>query len=249
MLELRTIPTVRKRDTNAVVIATVTRGNRLPYLQRTWASILKQRPGVPVHLMIAANAPNGDMSAWLDEHRSRFSLLNISSHNRGQNIPMNEMIDEAVKLDARWFLRVDDDCFFERPKQWLKHMLNMQTFLMQRLGSHCVLGPQVNGLRNPPETVSTQRIRGGKIEAVSILGGICRMAPMMTLRYFRLNERMPMGYGEALQLANLCAAKGIPVIRDCTMVVTHGDSTDKQESSDSDWAYEHAMLQAIPYGL
>lgn len=249
MLELRTISAVRKGHSDAVIVATVTRGGRLPYLKRTWESVLGQRPGVPVHYMMAANAPDDETMAWLESHRRRFEFVSISPYNRGQNIPINEMLQLAMRMEVGWFIRVDDDCFFERPVQWLKHMLSVQRYFAKSSGQYVVMGPLVKGLRNPIPSHGTTKIRAGKAEIVPILGGICRMMPMSLMRYFRFNERMPMGSGEAMQLANFCAERNIPLIRDCTMTVTHGVSTDEQEAGDADWSYEHAMLQSLPFGL
>lgn len=199
--------------------------------------------------MIAANGPDDETRTWLQAHREINYWNFTHRHNRGQNIPMNEMLDAAMGLKVGWFVRVDDDCFFEKPKQWIKHMLSVQRYFHDSSGTNVVMGPLVKGLRNPIASRGTTKIRAGKAEIVPILGGICRMMPMSLMRYFRFNERMPMGAGEAMQLANFCAERNVPLIRDCTMTVTHGESTDAQEAKDSDWAYEHAMLQSLPYGL
>lgn len=199
--------------------------------------------------MLSANAADDEMTRWLHGNQHRMHYLNICGHNRGQNIPMNDMLDEAVRCGADWFVRVDDDCFFETPRQWVKHLLSLERFYLRNSGRHIVIGPVVKGLRNPIAAQGTMHIRAGKAEMVPILGGICRIMPMSLMRYFRFNERMPMGFGEASQLANFCAERNMPMVRDCTMTVTHGDSTDAQEAGDSDWSYEHAMLQALPYGL
>jgi hypothetical protein len=172
-------------------------------------------------------------------------------HNVGQHVAMNRLLDEAVKVDADYFVRVDEDCFFET-KQWLKKMLMISEKHLKKYKRICVLSPFIHGLRHPPPAVSQFSIGKYRMVAVDILGGICRMAPMSILRYWRWDERMSMGFGEASTFSTFCKTQPlcfIPMLRCHDIHVSHGESTDAQEALDGDWAYEHAMLQVIPYGL
>jgi hypothetical protein len=169
-------------------------------------------------------------------------------HNVGQHVAMNRMLDEMAEVDADYFVRVDEDCFFET-KQWLKKLLMLQEKHLKHYKRACVISPVIHGLRHPPRPISFFNIGKYSMEAVDILGGICRMAPMSIMRYWRWDERMSMGFGEASAFATYCQINYIPMLRCRDIHVNHGESTDAQESLDSDWAYEHAMLQLVPYGL
>lgn len=230
-------------------VAVLTRAGRLSYLQRTMDELFKQHTGEPIHIALWVNGTDDFILAWVEKNRSRLDWIHVAPHNVGQHVAMNEMIDQAVKLGMGWFIRMDDDAWTKTPRQWIKRLLKIQYQHRAKFGHFAILGPKVEGLRAPPPTLHTGNVPAGSLEQVSMLGGICRMAPMSLLRYFRFNERMPMGGSEALQLADFCASKHVPILRDVGFVVSHGDSTDAQESANPDWTYEHAMLQVIPYGL
>jgi len=169
-------------------------------------------------------------------------------HNVGQHIAMNRMIDEAALIEADYFVRVDEDCFFET-KDWLKKMVSIQQRHLKKYRQICVLSPMVDGLRNPPVWFAAFCIGKYKMKAVNILGGICRMAPMGIMRYWRWDERSAMGFSEATNFATYCQANSIPMVISMNIHVNHGESTETQEAENPDWAYEHTMLQIVPYGL
>jgi len=169
-------------------------------------------------------------------------------HNVGQHVAMNRMIDEAVAIDADYFVRVDEDCFFET-KNWLKKMLTIQRKHLEKYKRVCVLSPFVHGLRYQPKPISRFQMGKFKMEAVEILGGICRMVPMPLLRYWRFDERMPLGFGDASALAQFFQRQYIPMLRCHDIHISHGESTDAQEAADPLWTYEHYMNQVIPYGI
>jgi hypothetical protein len=169
-------------------------------------------------------------------------------HNVGQHIAMNRMLDEAVRMDADYFVRVDEDCFFET-KQWIKKMLLVSRKHYERYFRPCILSPIIHGLRFPPSPISMFNLGKYRMDAVEILGGICRMAPMGIMRYWRWDERMSMGFAEASTFSTFCQLNRISMLRCHNIHVNHGESTDAQEAQDKDWAYEHAMLQVVPYGL
>jgi len=171
-----------------------------------------------------------------------------SEHNYGQHIAMNRMLDEAVKFGADSFLRLDDDCEPDGT-DWMSRMVKFMRATFKQHGTTCTVSPTILGLRNPP--VSTGFFQTGKVKAevVEKLGGICRLMPMAVMRYFRFEERLPMGFGEANQFASYAKSIKMPLLRLRDVKVTHGESTDAQEAADPDWAYEHDMLQLVPYGL
>lgn len=172
--------------------------------------------------------------------------------NCGQHIAHNEMLDECVRLNADYHVRVDDDCWVSN-KKWKTRML--QAFLDFKRGGYTRVSASMNikGLMNPPESdtvILFPRSTGGstKTEKVSILGGIFRMTPMVIMRYFRWDERLPMGMGEAKQFANFCEGNKIDLLRVMSLSATHGESTLRQEM-DREWAHSHDMLQYVPFGL
>lgn len=169
-------------------------------------------------------------------------------HNVGQHISMNRLIDEANELNADWFLRVDEDCVFQT-RNWLAKMIRIVQRHVVDYKIPCVLSPYIHGLRNPPTAMADVRIGKYTCQIVPILGGICRLMPMSHLRYWRFDERMPMGWSEASTYAKYCALTRMPMLRCPQIEVSHGESTDAQESADPSWAYESEMRKMVPYGL
>lgn len=163
------------------------------------------------------------------------------------------MLDECVRLGADYHVRIDDDCWMSN-KAWKSRILGYFGDF-KRGGYHRVSASvTIKGLNNPPDAETTilfPRQGGGSVRAekVAMLGGIFRMTPMPIMRYFRWDERLPMGMGEARQFANFCAGNSIDMLRVTALTATHGDSTVKQEAKNPMWAYEHDMLQYIPFGL
>jgi hypothetical protein len=169
-------------------------------------------------------------------------------HNVGQHVAMNRMLDEAVSIDADYFVRVDEDCFFET-RDWLKRFVSLYPKYVKRYNRTCIMGPNVHGLRNPPKAISRFTVGKYRMEACEILGGICRFMPMTMLRYWRFDERMPMGFGDATCISRFCQQRFIPMLRCLDIHVSHGESTDAQEAMSAEWTHEHMMLQVMPYGL
>ncbi|MHC4621612.1 MAG: hypothetical protein ACYTEQ_28045, partial [Planctomycetota bacterium] len=202
------------------------------------AGIERERnPAFDIHLMVWNN---GDERIKEQTHGV--------GHNVGQHVSMNRMLDEAVLVDADYFVRVDEDCFFET-RGWLKKMLKLQQEHLKKYKRICMMSPVVHGLRNPLLAISRFRLGKYEMDAVDILGGICRMAPMSLLRYWRFDERSPMGFGDATSMSRFCKIHFIPQVRCLSIHVSHGESTDAQEAAAPEWAHEHSMLQVMPYGL
>lgn len=175
--------------------------------------------------------------------------------NVGQHVAHNEMLDECVRRDFTWHIRVDDDCWLSGTK-WLSRLIAIQKRVHNEFGCWIVISPKVSGLREPPpgrpflETrYGPGRLGRDRLEKVEILGGIFRMSKLSTIKYFRWDERMPMGFGDARQFSSYCNLFGMPMVRVVTLSLTHGDSTDMQEKKDPAWAHEHDMLQYMPLGL
>ncbi len=237
MFQLLTIPGPKKKQKPIIAVAVLTR-NRPEYLARTLAGIKAARHSTfDMHLMV-----------WNNGSETIPEQTHGIGHNVGQHYAMNRMIDEAVLVDADYFVRVDEDCFFET-KGWLRTFIKLYKSHVKRYKRTCLIGPNIHGLRNPPKPISRFNIGKHKMEAVDILGGLCRFAPMTFLRYWRFDERTPMGFGDATSLSQFCKMKYIPQIRCMDVHVSHGESTDAQEAADPDWAYNHMMLQVMPYGL
>ena len=172
-----------------------------------------------------------------------------TDHNMGQHIPMNTMLDRAVNMGARYFLRVDDDCWPQAPKQWLRRLVDLADEHEKQYQTPCIIGPKVRGLRWQPAVVTEVLVGRKRLHLMEMLGGICRLHSMSLMRYFRWNPRLPMGMGEASSLAEYMRARNIPLLRDPHTVVSHGGSTDDQEAKAPQWKLEHDRLQVIPYGL
>lgn len=117
------------------------------------------------------------------------------------------------------------------------------------------MGIDIQGLNNPPIGgqkyffSKSKRGCGTKVEVVDIIGGIFRMTPLPMIKYFRWDERLPMGGGEARQFANYCGSVDMDMVRVLDVHATHGESTLRQEVKDRKWANEHDMLQYVPFGL
>lgn len=176
------------------------------------------------------------------------AFFHEQSFNAGQHIAHNQMLDECVRLGVDWHVRVDDDCFLSNRK-WLPRLLKLQETFKERLGHYVVLSPAIDGLDNPPPAFGKAEFGKENIEQVDILGGIFRMSPMNIMRYFRWDERLPMGFGEAAQFASFCRSIKMDMMRVADMHITHGDSTQRQQVRDPIWSYEHDMLQYVPFGL
>lgn len=221
----------------------LTRG-RLAHLKVALSGVLRQSHVADVRVMVWANAANSDTIAYL---ATKPVQLFDCPDNAGQHIAINEMLDEAARMQATHFIRVDEDAVFQT-SDWLKRLLAAHTAL-DKLGIYSVISPAINGLRNPPPAIGYVTRGNRRFERVNILGGICRLHPMHLLRHFRFEERLAMGGGEASQLANLCNQLGVPMLRYPKVQVSHGGSTDAQELADPIWKHEHDMNQYIPCGL
>jgi len=191
--------------------------------------------------MLWANGPMADDvkqgHAWMHEH----------PFNVGQHIAHNEMLDQCMTRNYDYHIRVDDDCWIAG-KKWLSKLLRLfDKAATMKYGRLC-LSMAIDGLDNPPPTVEKLWIGGTLVEHVEILGGIFRMTPMGIMRYFRWDERLPMGMGEARQFSHFCGGLNVHLLRATNVHATHGESTRKQEENTA-WAHEHAMLQSIPSGL
>ncbi len=237
MFQLQSIPGNKKRDRPLVAVGVLTK-NRPDYLKRTLAGINGARhKSFDLHLMVWNNG-----SDRIPEQTHGVG------HNVGQHVAMNRMIDEAVLINANYFVRVDEDCFFET-RGWLRKMIGLYEKHLKKYQRICVLSPAVHGLRNSPKPISRFTLGKHRMEAVDILGGICRFMPMGLLRYWRWDERMSMGFGEASTFSKYCQMKFVQMVRCLDIHVNHGESMSAQEALDKDWTYEHVMLQIVPYGL
>lgn len=216
----------------------MTRAGREKYLRRTLKTLRQQ----PVDIMVWANGPM-DLDAL-----GPFVWSHVHPFNVGQHVAHNSMLDEAVKRDYDWHIRVDDDCWI-RGKTWLTRMLKTQEKVKECGGKYAVMSPNITGLQSPPETIHAYDIDGEIAHHVAILGGIFRMSPMYLMRYFRWDERQAMGFGDATQFANFCDSTKTSMLRLQNVKASHGDSTAKQNEKNETWSHEHDMLQYVPLGL
>jgi hypothetical protein len=229
------------QDAPDVAIAIVTRGERHEYLARTLKGILVQRKSVKM-----------DVAVWFNSDSTvsvKADWVHRAGHNMGQHIAMNAMLDRACNLNARYFLRVDDDCFTEKPKMWISRLVRIADKHEETYKTPCFLAPKVRGLKFPPAAIGEVRIGKMHLHLMEMLGGICRLHPMSVMHDWRWNVRLPMGFGEANQIASIARQRSLPMLRDIGSVVSHGGSTGHQEERDPKWKAEHDRLQVIPYGL
>jgi hypothetical protein len=232
------VPGPRKNAKPLVAIAVLTR-NRPDFLERTIMG-LREAMKTSVcdsHLMVWNN---GNEPIDWQTHGNGFNV--------GQHVAMNRMIDEATGKRADYFLRVDEDCEFQT-KGWLAKMVHIMERHRQIYKRPCVLSPFVHGLKSPPTTIGDFWMGKWHMQIVPMLGGICRIAPMSLMRYWRWDERMPMGMSEASTFSRYCAQVKVGMLRCVDINVSHGGSTEAQESANPAWAYEHDMLQLVPHGL
>lgn len=233
-----TIPGPAKRTRPLVAIGVLTR-NRPVYLAECLHGLRDgMRTSVcDTHLMV-----------WNNGNEAIPDQTHGVGYNVGQHVSMNRLIQEAADINADWFLRVDEDCVFQTPR-WLQKMVHIVTRHLSIYKRPCVLSPTVHGLRNPPQSIGDLWMGRYHLQIVPILGGICRLMPMTHLRYWRFDERMPMGWSEASTYARYCMMTGMPILRSTNIEVSHGGSTDEQEKADPDWAYESEMVKLTPFGL
>jgi len=217
---------------------------RLDRLKQSLGGVLRQSHIADVRVMVWANAAGAETLAYL---RTKPVHLFDCPNNAGQHIAMNEMLDEASRMQATHFLRVDDDAVFQT-RDWLKKLLAAHMAL-EKANVYSVMSPVINGLNHPPPTLGFTNYGHRRFEQVNILGGICRLHPMHLLRHFRFEERLPMGGGEATQIAALCNSLSVPLLRYPKVQVSHGGSTNAQEAADPIWKHRHDMAQYIPVGL
>ena len=237
-MKLSAIPGPQRHTKPLVVIGVLTR-NRPDILSRTLDGI---RLGMRTTLC------DSRLLVWNNGSAPIESQTHGVGHNVGQHISMNRLIDEACRLNADYFIRVDEDCYFET-RQWLAKFIRLQQKHMKLHRRPVIIGPHVKGLRNPPPASATIKVGKYNCNISGILGGICRMMPMPVIRYWRFDERSPMGYGEAIQFTQFCMKCLIPMLQLLDVEVSHGESTEKQEKDNPAWSYEHDMLQQVPYGL
>lgn len=185
---------------------------------------------------------------WNNGNESVEGQTHGVGHNVGQHVAINRLIELADTKKADWFIRVDDDCEFQT-SDWLSRMVRIQKRHVEVYKRPCVLSPFVHGLDNPPKSLGDVTIAGKRCQIVGILGGVCRMMPMSHLRYWRFDERMPMGWSEASSYARYCIQTNMPMLRCVNIEVSHGGSTKEQDASEPDLAYEREMLKHVAYGL
>lgn len=237
-MKIQAIKGPSPRTRPLVVIGMLTR-NRPRYLKESLEGV---RRGMKTSLC------DSRLFIWNNGEKPIPEQTHGVGHNVGQHISMNRLIQEAVDLNADWFIRVDDDCVF-KTRDWLAKMIRLQSLHHKKFNRYCVLSPYVHGLINTPVRMGEVEIGKYICHIVPILGGICRMMPMSLLRYWRFDERMPMGWSEASTFAKYCLQTFTPMLRCVNIEVNHGRSTDFQVAENPEWAYEHLVLQTIPYGL
>lgn len=236
-MKLQAISGPSKRTKPLVAIAVLTR-NRPEML----ASVLKQ-----IAEARKTTICNSVLMVWNNGEGCVPGQTHGVGHNVGQHVSMNRMIQAASDMGADWLLRVDDDCVFQS-RNWLAKMVRLATRHVAIYGRPCVLSPFVHGLRFPPQAMGDVTISGKRCQIVAILGGICRLMPMSHLRYWRFDERMPMGWSEASSYAKFCIQTDMPMLRCVNIEVAHGDP-DIESVVETQSHYEREMLKMTPYGL
>src|SRR5690242_6119153 len=105
MWTVRELPKRESRARPDVAIAVLTRGQRLDYLKTCLAGILRQTHVADVRVMVWSNGVARETVDWL---RTKPVRLFDCPDNVGQHIAVNEMLDEAARMRASYFIRVDD---------------------------------------------------------------------------------------------------------------------------------------------
>jgi hypothetical protein len=169
-----------------------------------------------------------------------------SSVNRGQHLPTNEAIAQALGGDYDYILRIDDDVEW-LTKRWLVKLLEAS----QALGDRALIAPIVRGLKfplqTPEETVTSTGIPF-KL-TFDALGGICRLHPIVLFKDFpyHADTRQPMGFGDATGIARWAQTHMVPLAITQNAKVRHAKTTAGQEAEDSEHFKDHALFQRCPY--
>src|SRR3990172_12956925 len=224
MFQLRTVPGPAQRSQPRVAACIVTRAGRERYLQRTLNALRR----CDITTLLWVNGASSHKQA--DGH----SYYHSHPFNVGQHVAHNEMLDECVRLDVDWHIRVDDDCWLGTRK-WLPRLLDAQEAIKRQRNKYAVLGLDIAGLQNPPLTTQAYEFGRERLERVDVLGGIFRMSHMSIMRYFRWDERLPMGFGEASQFASFAKSIDADMFRVSTVKASHGESTKKQQQVNEAW--------------
>src|SRR3990170_4446955 len=107
-MKIQVIKGQSRRTKPLVVIGMLTR-NRARYLMESLAG---------VKIGMATTVCDSRLFVWNNGNETIPEQTHGVGHNVGQHISMNRLIQEAVNLNADFFVRVDDDCVF-KTRNWL----------------------------------------------------------------------------------------------------------------------------------
>ena len=156
-------------------------------------------------------------------------------------------LDRAVGYD--YIMRWDPDAI-PRTRRFLKKLVKRTTRMLDK-GVFAVTAPEITKLKHPPPPIKEGELDGLTFQEVEILGGICRLHPVATFQVFRFNQFAPLGFGEAIEMAEFVRENGGHMIRCMGLEVEHykGEDHQKVEYPDEFTWERREVPRHISYGL
>lgn len=244
-----------------LAVYTITRG-KWPLVRKSFAS-LRRLSGIQFDHFVADNGSVPEQVEWLRGERDAGRIRHLIDYgeNKGQQIAANDLLD-VIGSEYEWVLRWDHDAV-AHSKRFLKKLVRIGEALIEA-GNPCVLSPRITKLEHPPPAVGSEKTLPVKVmqrengespfEVVKILGGICRLHPVEVFddgdEKWRFNQYLPMGFGEAYEMADRVTDCGLSMVRVPTLRVEHsyGDSGQRRLWP-SEFGWEREVARKVSYGL
>lgn len=229
---------------------TVTRANTAPRAKLLLNTLTQARETAKYDFFWHVITQRNTLAADILESAFQTKLINaltINDDNVGQHVAWNMAIDNARKLSAKYFLRLDDDVEFVT-KGWLDRLVELSIVN----DDAWIISPTVKGLTNPPPRSEVGEVKGYRVEFLTeAIGGICRFHPMALLDHpehpFVADVRRPLGGGDALAMGAWCLEHIIPMVYAKHIRVKHAHSTEGQLKDDAEHFRTHDLFFNVPY--
>lgn len=222
-----------------VAVYSLTR-DRLADTQKAFPA-LREKAGIEFDHFVWDNGSTDGTVEWLREHEKDFKFLHFSPDNKGQCIPSNRLF-AAIGDSYEYIIRFDNDTIIQTDGLLAK-LIEAQSYL----GRGAIVSPMVYGLINPPPPYAETTLHGTKFIFVDILGGICRVHPIRSLKGFKFGEHGCLALGEAAKLSDYCIANKIPMAYVDNLVVEH--DTPAHIKGNIEYFKRRQIEQYVPYGL
>lgn len=229
-----------------IAVLTLTR-DRLEYTKHCFQR-LTEYAGCPYdHYILDQGSTDGTV-AWLErrtraaDHLADTTGTSVRDYffpqpsNIGISRGMNLLLDEAVPRGYDLFVKFDNDCEVTQPGTLAR--------IAELADDQWILGPQVEGLNDPPGGIETVQHKGAIVKVLGQIGGIFTCVPAWVYREFRYDENNPTWGMDDCQLSGWFQARGgrLGYIQD--LHVNHYETTAGQ------WArYPAYFRQKMSEGL